>query len=339
MPRKVNFKTGGLVLIADAGATRTRAYVANGGGGIVGRGVSGPGNAFAVGWPAATANLAEALERALEDSSLPPSAIAATVVGSASIDKHGEDSQPVLAAIRSIVPSRRIKALGDMHIALEGALGGGAGVVIVSGTGSVVFGRNMKGATVKVGGWGAVMGDEGSAQWIARHALVAAAHAVDGTGPHTQLVSTFLRRLHARSFHRIVGPVYQDMTPRSLGSLAPLVAGAARRGDRIARDILQKAGEALAEQAAAAIRRLRLGGTLVSCQGSVFDAGGLILNPLRRALKRLEPEAKIVPPLLPPIGGAWLIALKMLNLNPARAAIAGFRGNCHDAFESRMGKR
>lgn len=338
MQRKSHKPGSRLVLIADSGATQTRACVANTEGEILGCSVSGPGNAFAVGWPVATANVAEALERALDESAATPGVIEAAVVGSASIDYDGKDSQPVRKAIRRVLPHQRVKALGDMQIALEGALGGEAGVVIVSGTGSVVFGRDRNGATVKVGGWGAVMGDEGSAQWIAREALAAAAHAVDGTGPPTELVSKFMRRFHVRSFHRIPGPVYLDTTPGSIGSLAPLVVRAAREGDRVARSILQKAGEALAVQACAAIRRLPAGASLVSCQGSAFGAGGLLLRPLRRSLKRIAPGARFAMPLLPPIGGAWLVALEMLELKPTRSVIACFRKNYHDVIERRMGK-
>ncbi len=302
---------------------------------ILGRGVSGPGNAFAVGWNAATANLADALARALDDSGLRRAEIAA--VGSASVEPSGEGSRPIRAAIHRVLGRGRVKALGDMQIALEGALGGGVGVVIVSGTGSVVFGRNRSGATFKVGGWGAVMGDEGSAQWIARQALAGAAHAVDGTGPRTRLVPTFLRHFRARSLHGTVGLVYRDTTPRALGALAPLVVGAAREGDGVARSILRRGGEALAAQAAAAIRRLRLRAPRVSYQGSVFRAGTVILTPLRRALQGFAPGATLAPPLLPPLGGAWLVGLEMLHVRPTRAAIAAFRRNCHDAFEGRMG--
>ncbi len=338
MMRKPSPEGATAVVAADSGATLTRVCVADVEGKILGRRVSGPGNAFAIGWGSAANNLADGLTCALGDSGLSPAKIAATVVGSASVDVNGEGSRQILTAIRRVLPQGRARALGDMQIALEGALGGRAGGVIVSGTGSVAFGRDDNGTSVKVGGWGAVMGDEGSAQWIARKALAAAAHAVDGTGPRTQLVSLFTRHFRLRSFHAIIGPVYRDISPRSLGSLAPLVVRAARGGDRVARSVLQKAGEALAEQGAAAIRKLPHGATYVSYQGSVLDPGGTILNPLRRTLKRLEPEVKFVSPLLPPIGGSWLLALRMLDLNPTQAAITHFRRNCQNAFKGRMGK-
>lgn len=338
MMSKRRIERTAVVIAADSGATITRACVANADGKVLGRGVSGPGNAFAVGWTVAASNLAEGLARALSDSGLSPAGIAATVAGNACVAVNGEGSRSILPAIRRVLPQARISVLGDVQIALEGALAGRAGVVIVSGTGSVVFGRDENGTNVKIGGWGAVMGDEGSAQWIARQALIAAAHAVDGIGPRTQLVSVFMRHFQPSSFHAIIGPLYRDVTPRFLGSLAPLVVRAARARDRVAGLILQKAGEALAEQGVAAIRKLPHGATCVSCQGSVLGTGSAILHPLRCALKKLEPEVKFVSPILPPIGGSWIIALRMLNLEPTQAALTRFRRNCHYAFKGRIGK-
>lgn len=314
----------GAVLVADSGATRTRACVVTYDGTILGRGICGPGNPCAVGYATATANLADALELALRDCGLSPSAIAATVVGSAGVEQSGQGKAALRAAIRRVLPSGRMALCGDMNIALEGALGSGAGVVIVSGTGSVVFGRNARGATARVGGWGAVMGDEGSAQWIARQALAAAAHANDKSGPPTRLLPVLTRHFRARSLYAIVPAVYRDTTPRALGALAPLVVRTARHQDQVARSILQHAGNELARLAAAAIRQLHLGAPRVSYQGSVFCAGSLILIPMKRALSSLVPGAKLVAPVLPPLGGAWRLALQMLGLTPTSAAIARF---------------
>jgi N-acetylglucosamine kinase-like BadF-type ATPase len=326
------------ILAGDSGATRTRVCVADAGGVIRSYGLSGPGNAFAVGWPKALAHLEEAVSRALRSCGPAARSVAAAVLGSASVDQPSEGSLLIESMLRRLLPHGPRKVLGDMHIAFEGALGGRPGVVMVSGTGSVVFGKGRGSRRAKIGGWGALFGDEGSAQWIAREALRRAAHAVDGTGPATRLPAAFQRHFRVRAFRHIVPIIYKDTTPATLGALAPLVVRCAAQGDRVAGAVMREAGEGLAEQAAAAIRKLRMARAQVSYQGSVFRAGGIILSPLRKALKARCPDARLVPPLLPPLGGAWLLALKAVGIVPSRDSISAFGRNYRAAFEVRMGE-
>ena len=223
-----------------------------------------------------------------------------------------------------------MRAVTSSLIALEGALLGAPGVVIVSGTGSVVLGKQPTGKLIKVGGWGPLLGNEGSAQWVAREALRAAARATDGTGPETLLVEALRRQFGVRAFERIIDVVYEHpMNPAELGALAPLVATAAQRGDRIALDIFRRAGQELAVQAARAIRLLGIKQPSVSYQGSMFRAGQILLGSLRTSLKRLAPQALLVEPALPPIGGAFRLALGALGQAATPRAIAAFRRSCN----------
>ncbi len=319
-----------LVVVVDGGATRTRACVADLDGQIYGQGEAGPGNAFAVGLKVAADNLRLAARGAIRASSIAPSDIRVAVAGLASVGGLGEDAAPFSEQLRRLLPKARISLCGDMRIALEGALAGEPGVVIVSGTGSVVFGRNEQGTAVKVGGWGAWMGDEGSAQWIGREGLRRAAHAVDGTGPPTELVRAIERHYRVRSFGRIVPLIYRAPSPASLGQLAPRVAACARQGDRVAQQILRQAGEMLALQAASAVRRLQLTRPRVSYQGSVLRGEARVRRALKRSLRRLVPGAQFVAPCLPPMGGAWLMAAKLVGIVPNQAALRVFRRHYHD---------
>lgn len=255
--------------------------------------------------------------------------MAAAVVGSASVDCDGLGREPIEEVLRREFPAAPLRAVADALIALDGALGGRPGIVIVSGTGSVILGRGPGGKFVKAGGWGPLMGDEGSAPWIAQQALQAAVQAADGTAPSTALTRVVMRYFHVRSFRLIVEPIYQqDLTSRQLGELAPLVARAAREGDRAARTIFRRAGYELARQAVAVLRRLELPGATISYQGSVFLAGSTLLTPLRRSLRQLAPKAELVRPLLPPIGGAFLLALRLAGFKCHGKEISSFHKTC-----------
>jgi N-acetylglucosamine kinase-like BadF-type ATPase len=318
------------LLLADAGATHSRALVVAANGAILGRGAAGPANAYAVGNQAAVRNLDRAVRAAVRSSRVSASEIPIAVIGSASVDFDGTGSPPIKRALRRWLPHCRTHTVVDAWIALEGALLGKPGVVVVSGTGSIVLGKTPRGGVLKIGGWGPLLGDEGSAQWIARRALQAAAQAHDGTGPPTSLLRVFMRHFHLNSFERVIDIVYDHpLSPGELGAQAPLVTAAARRGDVVARAIFSQAGQALAIQTVRALRRLRLSQPLVSYQGSMFRAGRFLLAPFHRALKRAVPRAAVVAPALPPLGGAFLLALAEVGVPATPAALARFRRNCH----------
>jgi N-acetylglucosamine kinase-like BadF-type ATPase len=319
------------LLVMDAGGTHTRALVVTPEGIRLGGAKAGPANSFLVPRSSEARNIRDAARAALASAKVPANSVEAAVIGSASVDFDGLWGEPIENALRRELPKTRLRALADAEIARHGALGGGPGVVIVSGTGSVVLGRTSSGKFEKAGGWGPLMGDEGSAQWIAQQALQAAAQAVDGTAASTDLTRVVMRYFHTRSFRKIVEPVYQQgLTPSQLGGLAPLVAQAAKQGDRVAGSIFQRAGYELARQAAEVVRRMKLPRTMVSYQGSVFLAGNTLLAPLRRSLRELSPQAELVQPLLPPIGGGFLIALTIAGYKCHDKEIANFRKTCQD---------
>jgi N-acetylglucosamine kinase-like BadF-type ATPase len=318
------------LLLVDAGATHTRAVIANPAGTVLGQGYAGPANAFATGERLARTNLLRAARGALASAGVRGNEIAAAVVGSAGVDFDGSGRAPIEAPLYHLLPLARLQVVTDSLIALEGALLGAPGVVIVSGTGSVILAKSPRGQVVKLGGWGPVFGDEGSAQWVARQALRAAARDVDGIGPATALTKMLLHHFGLHSFERIVDVIYsRAMTPAEMGALAPLVTRAARHGDRVALDIFRCGAQALVEQAVQAIRRLRLRRARVSYQGAMFQVGAILLSPLARALRELAPQAKLVSPLASPLGGAWLLGLRSMRISPTASAIVAFNRVCH----------
>jgi N-acetylglucosamine kinase-like BadF-type ATPase len=317
------------LLVMDAGGTHTRALVVTRDGVCLGGAESGPSNSFLVEERLAARNLRQAAREAIDSADISRNSVGAAVIGSASVDFDGLGREPIEEVLRRELPGARLRAVADAEIALEGALGGRPGVVMVSGTGSVVLGRGPGGGFVKAGGWGPLMGDEGSAPWIAQQALKAAAQAADGTAPPTALTRVVMKYFHVRSFRLIVDPVYQqNMTIPQLGGLAPLVAETARQGDRAARAIFRQAAEELARQAAAVVLRMKLPKPAISYQGSVFLAGATILAPLRRSLHKFAPRAELLQPLLPPMGGAFLLTLRLAGYKRYGTEISNFRKSC-----------
>ena len=120
----------------------------------------------------------------------------------------------------------------------------GPGVLLVSGTGSVAFGRGPSGQIARCGGWGPVCGDEGSGQWVGRRALSVVTAAADGREPETALVGAVLTAAQVNDPQELIAWAAQA-TPAQLASLAPVVSSVAEAGDLRANAILSLAVEEL----------------------------------------------------------------------------------------------
>ncbi|HEX5282756.1 MAG TPA: BadF/BadG/BcrA/BcrD ATPase family protein [Bryocella sp.] len=322
-------KSQKLVLIADAGATHVRTMLVGIDGRLLGVGRAGTGNPFAIGHVAACHNLKAAIVAALKDAHIPPARIALVVVGSAGVTHDGRGAKPIVEDIRKYLKDTKIVVVGDGRIALAGALAGAHGVVAVSGTGSIVLGKDPTGRVLRVGGWGPLAGDEGSAQWIGRRAIQEAAHAADSVADPSLLMNSLCRYFRLRNFDRIIDAIYaHPMTPSELGALAPLVTRAADRDDVVALGIFAEGAKALALQAVTAARRLHLRRPLVSHQGSMFTVSHF-RSAFDRELRLQIRGALFVAPSLPPLGGAFLMALQHCGLPASPAVMDTFRDACH----------
>lgn len=233
------------ILGLDTGGTKTIALLVNRQGEIVQR-LTGPGfdPLAGDGWVAELHRLAGAL------SARPVAAVLGMTV-------HGEVAE-ISARQREVAQ----KALGpaavvvnDTQIAHEGAFAGGEGVLILSGTGSMAWAKGPNGH-VRVGGWGAAIGDEGSAFWIARAALNAITREADGRDAQSDLTPLIEAETGARHFELI------DWAHRSnraeIAALSRKVAELAASGGVAAQKIMDSAARVLLEQAVVARRRAGL---------------------------------------------------------------------------------
>ncbi len=259
---------------------------------------------------------AAALHQALDDAwakaGLSPQPVAAIGLGLTGV----EDDSPQAALARQIVAelisAQHIAVHSDAYAALIGAHGNRPGIIAISGTGSHVLGMNDAGQRARAGGWGWLVGDEGSAMWIGRQGLAAALRAHDGVDAPTHLQAIMRAHFAMSDLHAIKRMVYaRPFGAKDFAALAPLVAQAAQQGDETARHIITQAGHDLARQVLAVQRRLAL-----PSDAPVAPVGGAFahLHGLRAAftavLRAQNPLANVVEPQLPPVLGAALIALR-----------------------------
>lgn len=269
----------GLFVGVDGGGSHTAAVLGRRGGAVLARGEAGPSNPSALGFDAAV-NAIEAAVRA----AVGESAVDAVALGVAGAGRPADRAR-LEELLRVRLGIERLQVVQDVALLLPAA-GLASGVAIVAGTGSSVFAVAPDGRTATAGGWGYLLGDEGSAYAVGREALRAVGRQTDGFPEPTALTPALVAHLSLAQPRDLITAVYQSNSPRAtVAGLAPLVVEVARRGDPAARATLADAGRELGETAVAAGRRLRLtAGAPVVIVGGMLAAGDLMLAPLRQAL-------------------------------------------------------
>lgn len=239
----------------------------------------GPAAAMRPGGGVATATvLAETARRAATQAGveLP---VERAVVGAAGAGRAQEQAELAAALIAAGV-AHRVRVLADAEVALTSAFGGGPGMLLTAGTGSIAFARDATGRLHRAGGYGWQLGDEGGGYWVGRSALAVAARAHDGRGEGSTLLARLLGALGLQQFDDLVRWT-ATATPAQVAALAPHVLNAAREGEAVARQTVAAAANELAELVAALVRYFP-----GSDPVPVALAGGLLLphSPLTAAL-------------------------------------------------------
>ncbi|MEM1248151.1 MAG: N-acetylmuramic acid 6-phosphate etherase [Acidobacteriota bacterium] len=290
----------------DAGGSKTLAALADGQGRVL-RTARGPGaNLVVHGEEAAAAALEEVL------GALEAPQIDALCLGMAGAGRAGDAhvAQTILARLGVRCP---LRVVPDAFVALVAGAPERQGIVVVSGTGSLAWGADGAGAEARSGGWGHLLGDEGSAYWLGHAAVRRGIRAADGRGPETQLGPRILDRLELDRPQDLVAWFYDQESSRSrVAALAPVVEEASEAGDEGARELLDEAALHLSRAARSVETKLNFSGSVpLVLAGGAFRACPSLAERLHRALGPGPFEPR--PWVEDPVEGAVALALDLLE--------------------------
>jgi N-acetylglucosamine kinase-like BadF-type ATPase len=283
-------------------------------------------------------SLHSAIRQVCAAAKISPDRIAAVCVGATGAARP-EIAETIRKIVAESIPGNsaaKIEVVADTIIALEAAFGAGPGVIVIAGTGSVAYGRDLAGHTARAGGWGFAISDEGSGYWIGRRAISAILRARDqgiegraeDQGRETTLTALVLRAWKLSSIDELVTPA-NATPPPEFARLFPIVLRAADEGDPLAREILDDAGSKLAELASTVVRRLApraspetAAGKLsvdqtavdklpVAMTGSVFRQSANVREVFHRELQKIFPGIEVHQNLADPVDGALARARRM----------------------------
>jgi N-acetylmuramic acid 6-phosphate etherase len=239
----------------------------------LGRGEAGPSNLQSVGIAKALEALDTAVAKAFAAAQRERQPVAAACFGLAGAGRL-EDQAVIKDWAARVNLSAVVEVTGDTPLLLAAGTPEGWGAALVAGTGSMAFVRDREGRTARAGGWGYLLGDEGSGYALVVAALQAVAQAADGRGPATGLAERFLAKLGLTQPQELIGAIYRSGLDRTaLAALAPLVFETADIGDEAATGIVLRGAEQLAATVVAAARQLKL----ESAPLPLALAGGVLL--------------------------------------------------------------
>jgi N-acetylglucosamine kinase-like BadF-type ATPase len=301
------------ILGIDGGATKTLAAVLDLQSSTLHFAHGGPSNQDAIGAKAATQALLQSADAAIERAGISADDLAAAVLAVA-----GTDTDAISAQVSGAGREGWI-VVNDVVGAWATATGAGPGLAVISGTGSNVFGVGPDGRAWRAGGWGHLLGDEGSGYWLGLQSIRAALRDRESSGPKTALSEAAIAFFGAPSIEALASLVYsKPLTKGEIAAFAVETAKIAERGDAVARELYERGARELGVQVAAVVRETRLAADAsgngrsfpVGLIGSVFKAGGLFVAPLADAVHEHAPEAEVAIVEMQPVGGSLLLAAR-----------------------------
>ena len=291
----------------DGGGTKTIGILATATGQHLTQVQSGPANYHVVGEAKTQAVLEGIVAELYEKAGIPPMSPVRFCLGMAGLGRAAD--REVIGRICNElgIPQNRILT-HDAHIALVGGTEKQEGVIVISGTGAIVYGINADGREARASGWGYLLGDEGSGYDIAIKGLQAIARAADGRGDRTELTDRILNRLECNEPSELIRWAHHA-TRDMIAQLAEVVFDTAKTGDTIADRIVEEAADELVCAATSVIKQLKF----TEPFDIVLNGGNLIhqtmfADTLRHRFVRIQPEASVQLPKHEPAHGAVLVA-------------------------------
>ncbi|HDP99843.1 MAG TPA: hypothetical protein ENN22_11760 [bacterium] len=317
------------VIGADGGGTKTELVLVDVTGNLVSKTRVASTNYQAMGGQKVRQELLTGIGRLLKKSNIPASKIDHLFFGLAGAGRK-RDQEEVRALFNDTEYKGKITVESDAIIALEGAFATEPGIIIISGTGAICFGKNEEGRVVRSGGWGYLLGDEGSGYSIGRSAIVAALQDFDGRGEKTELRQRITQNFNLNSIDEIIPLVYQNKIDRvKIANLAPLVFELAQRGDAKSEEIVRNTGRDLGLLAKAVAQKLNFAGEeiKVALIGSVFIQKETLVNNISKELYEISWNISINDPMFQPAYGAALMAMKNVRVEINEGLLANLKNS------------
>ncbi|MGG0720187.1 BadF/BadG/BcrA/BcrD ATPase family protein [Robertmurraya massiliosenegalensis] len=294
----------------DGGGTKTICVIGDAQGNILAKAIGTTSNIHTIPHQKVFITLTDLINKVLEDSLSTLKQIESIHLCLAGADRD-IDKQMIKKLFKNTFYEQKINIKNDAQAALASGTWGGSGLLLIAGTGSIVYGiSSVSGKSTRVGGWGFLLGDEGSGFYIGKSALKAVLKSYDNRGPDTELTSLILNHFQFQQAPELIR-IYSDenIVPK-IATLSKYVFDAAKNKDTVALEILEDAVNELMKLVEAANQK-----PFENNQNVLVLHGGLFSdiffkNLFIKKLKLVCRNLKIVQPEIPAVVGAYLLGIK-----------------------------
>lgn len=293
----------------DGGGTKTKCIVVDEKMNILSELVGEPSNFLVFGLDAVTQSLVSLINDSIKQANIDISEVDSILLGTAGAGRR-EDAERleksfVQKANELHMPIKRFIVESDARVALEGAFSGNPGSILIAGTGSIMFGKDSKGNIYRVGGFGRILGDEGSGFHIARSGLSAVAKQFDGRGKRTMLSNLLKDKFKIANSKELILAVYKNNF--DIATVTPLVIQAAEEGDNICTDIIENEVDELLLHVKSMKRLIKEYKLKISLVGGTITTDNLYARLFKEKVNAMD-CVKLSEPELEPAAGAALMA-------------------------------
>ena len=299
-----------LIIGIDGGGTKTKCVLCNDKLDVIYETQSGPSNFLTIGTDSVADTIISLVNDCCNSQNLSISEISAIILGTTGAGRES-DAQSMEQAVRTKVSAKNLhltnfNVVSDARIALEGAFSGLPGSILIAGTGSIMFGKDQNGNIHRVGGFGRLIGDEGSGLTIGKKGLSVLAKFFDGRGKETLLKQKIKDSFNICTQSELITNVYNNQI--SIQEIAPLVIQAANEGDEPCRTILDEETNELLLHISAMYKHLNEEKMKLAFIGGTITSENSYSKMLRDKIKLFMPDIIIQEPDYPPEIGAVIMA-------------------------------
>ncbi len=299
----------------DGGGTKTHCVIANQNGDTLFECRGEASNFLIIGTEKVSGTIFNLIEKCRNELSISFQDIQAIVLGTTGAGRK-TDAEIMEKAFIEFAAGKNISfnlfhVESDARIALEGAFSGNAGSILIAGTGSIIFGKDEDGEIHRAGGYGRLIGDEGSGYSIGKKGLAAASKQFDGRGGYTLISEIIKEKFSLDTSEKIINAVYKNNF--DIASIAPVVLEAAQKGDISALKIIDEESDELVLHILAMKKKLKLPEFQISFLGGLIKGENIYARTLKKKIILRAPDVKIKEPEHSPADGAVLIGKELLS--------------------------
>ena len=290
----------------DGGGTKTVAIICDENGTLVSRYVGKSINYNSVGTDEARKNLKETVDGVLEGKGI---ALSSAFIGMPALADRADDSF-TQELCGGIIDCPKIAMDSDVYIGLEAMNCDGAAAMVVSGTGSMAVGKLDDGKIIHTGGWGYILGDEGSGYALGLDAVKAAICGAEGSAPATELTQKVLEHFNISGIDSLIDIFYDPPISNSVvAKVAPVLFACAHNGDEVANGIITRHAGLLADTVAALLKNMPCG-TPLGMWGGILVNCEIFREQFVSLINKKFPETQVEIIKYPPEYGAVFAAMK-----------------------------